>query len=276
MGEQHTMKWNAFMMAHNEETEIEQTIQHIRNQSIPPNKILVLDDGSTDSTGAILDSMSDVEVKHVAPHPSHIGSVAMRERQSNLMIQASKDTDYVVSVDADTTLLPEYMERITHRMRQDNVMVACGTDSSEPRIISAESGMVADANWFRTATPPFPSAVIVAYAVLDGYQSAVYRDIKLVYRRKTGTNYSKAQYMDRGAIKRRYGYPMLVVLYDTLTTRSFSVLQGYITSREEPESESVRKWFRRFCYARMREKIGLRTDMFKRTSTGVYILPAPN
>ena len=261
------------MMAHNEEDEIEQTIQHIRNQSIPPNKILVLDDGSTDSTGAILDSMLDVEVKHVAPHPSEIGSITMREKQSNLMIQASKNTGYVVAVDADTTLPPDYMERITHHMRQDNVIVACGTDSSEPRIISPESGMVVDAGWFLTALPPFPSAVIVAYAVLDGYQSAVYRDIELLYRRKTGTNYSRAQYMDRGAIKRRYGYLMLVVLYDTLATKSFSVFRGYITNREELEPESICKWFRKFCYARMREKIGLHTDMFKRTSIGVYILP---
>ncbi len=268
------MKWNSFTMAHNEEDEIVQTIQHIKNQSIPPNKIFVLDDGSTDSTGAILDSMPGIEVKHLAPHHAELGGSMYDQKRSDLMMQvSSKNIDYSVAVDADTTLPPDYVERITHHMRRDNVMVACGTDSSEPRVIPAESGMVVDTNWFLTALPSFPSAVIVAHAGLDGYKSAVYRDIELLYRRKTGTKYNGAHYMSRGALKRRCGYPIPFVLYDTLTTRSFSVFRGYMRYREEMESESIRKWFRKFCYARMREKIGLHTNMFKRTSTGVYILP---
>ena len=56
------LKWSACMMVRNEEEMVADTASCIRNQTVPPTHIHVLNDGSTDSTGQILDGMDDVIV----------------------------------------------------------------------------------------------------------------------------------------------------------------------------------------------------------------------
>ena len=51
------------MTAYNEEDRLEACLQHILNQSIKPIGIFVVDDGSTDKTGEILDKYPVQSIK---------------------------------------------------------------------------------------------------------------------------------------------------------------------------------------------------------------------
>ena len=112
------MRWNAFMTARNEEDMIVETISCIRNQTTKPDSIHILDDGSTDSTGALLDSMEDVMVTHLLPHPPQLASRDIMENRDRLMRIASTNADYVLCIDADLHIPPNYMELITSKMNQ--------------------------------------------------------------------------------------------------------------------------------------------------------------
>ena len=123
------MKWNAFMIAHNEEKFIEQTIHSIKNQTIPPEKIYVDDDGSTDSTDRMLDAMPDLIVKHFPPHLPNLASDGFWDKRSALMKDGSRNADYMLSMDGDIILPDDYIEYITKRMKRDEVKVSSSLES---------------------------------------------------------------------------------------------------------------------------------------------------
>ena len=93
--------------------------------------------------------------------------------------------DYVLHMDADTEISPDYMRKITERMRLDNVAVTCGTDPVMPRTSPIEPGMVINVKWLNThpTLPTYALTFLVAESAIDGYPSVVYTTIPLRYKR---------------------------------------------------------------------------------------------
>ena len=269
------MRWNAFMTARNEEDMIVETISCIRNQTIKPDSIHILDDGSTDSTGALLDSMGDVMVTHLLPHPPQLASRDSMENRDRLMRTASTNADYVLCIDADLHIPPNYMELITSKMESDGVMVACGVDKNEPRIIPPESGLVLDARWLHShdVLPTFPACDLAVQSLIDGYPSAMYKDISCRNRRKVGTNYNGAVWRRKGEVMRGYGVLLPVILYNSARWRSLDLLRGYISYKEERSSASFQRWFKDYHIERLKTKLGLHSWMFRETNTALFLLP---
>ncbi|MEO3872945.1 glycosyltransferase family 2 protein [Nonomuraea sp. B12E4] len=104
--------------AHNEEQGLPATLNSIKAQSIPPEKIIVIDDGSTDRTGEIAASHG---VTVLRP-PQNLGSKA--KAQNHALPHC--DTDLILAVDADTVLAPDYIERMKPVFDNPDVDVAAG------------------------------------------------------------------------------------------------------------------------------------------------------
>ncbi|MEQ4720117.1 glycosyltransferase family 2 protein [Nonomuraea sp. B19D2] len=104
--------------AHNEEDGLPATLRSIQAQSIPPEKIIVVDDGSTDRTGEVATAHG---VTVLRP-PRNLGSKA--KAQNHALPHC--DTDLVLAVDADTVLAPDYIERIKPVFDDPAVDVAAG------------------------------------------------------------------------------------------------------------------------------------------------------
>lgn len=272
---QGALRWNAFMTARNEEDMIAETISCIRNQTVKPDSIHILDDGSTDSTGTLLDSTKGVTVTHLPPHPPHLSSRDIMENRDRLMRAASVDADYVLNMDADLHIPPNYMELITSKMESDGVMVACGVDKSEPRIIPPESGLVVDARWLRShdMLPKFPACDLAVQSLIDGYLSAMYKDIPCHNRRRVGANYDRAVWRRRGEVMRRYGVILPVILYNSARWRSLDLLLGYISYKGERLPVSFKQWFRSYHTERLKTKLGFHSWMFRKTDTALFLLP---
>ena len=269
------MRWSGFMMAHNEEEMISDAVSHIRNQTIQPIRIHVTDDGSTDSTGRILDGMKDVMVTHVPPHPSQLSERSFHERQHRLMHEAIKGMDYVLCMDADTEIPPDYMERMTEQMKSDGVVVASGTDMNYPRILPTEAGMVIDARWIQSydKLPGFSLGALGAESVADGYPSVVYVTISLRYRRAFGEKYRKSVRVRRGAEWRMTGLLFPFLMYKAIRAHSFRLLWGYISYKGEKLPKPFRKWINRYQIERLKWKFGFNSWMFQRTDAGLFVLP---
>ena len=116
------MKWNAFIMARNEEKNIRRMIESIKNQKPrPPGKIFVIQDGSTDSTGKILDDVEGLDVEHVKPHPPSLGA-GFWIKQNKVMWRAEKGADYILCMGGDTQIQESYVHNIIERMKRDGVV----------------------------------------------------------------------------------------------------------------------------------------------------------
>ena len=271
----HALKWSAFMMVRNEEGMVADVISCIRNQTVPPTRIHVLNDGSIDSTGQILESMEDVIVTYVLPHPPQHSDLPYIVRRHKLMRKAAKGMDYVLHMDADTEIPPDYMERITRRMRLDNVAVACGTDPTIIKTSPIEPGMVIDVKWLNThpTLPMYALSFLAAESVIDGHPSVAYTTVPLQYKRPFGTHYSPDVWKLRGSHRRMQGLSFWWVLWVFRYNHHFSFLQGYISYKGKKLSKQHGQYANRLFVAFAKKKFGLKQKILLKTDVGLFILP---
>jgi len=105
--------------AYNEEETITETIHSLRKQTSPPQRIIVVDDCSSDKTGEIARSLG-VEV--IRP-PKNQGTKAQAQNVALPFI----DTDITVTIDADTTLAPNALELLVRPFeKNEKLAVASG------------------------------------------------------------------------------------------------------------------------------------------------------
>ena len=273
--DKHVLKWSACMMVRNEEEMVADTISCIRNQTIPPTRIHVLNDGSTDSTGQILDGMDDVIVTRSPPHPPEHSDIRHITKRHAIMYEAAKGMDYILCMDADVYIPPDYMKQITERMGLDNVAVACGTDLITPKMWPIEAGMVIDAKWLNThpKLPKYSITHLTVESALDGHLSIAYRNIPLRYKRPLGTHYGSDVLKFRGMHQRMYGLSFWWALAVYLRHRKWSFFWGYVSYKGDKLSKRHGQYMNRQFIANVKRKLGLKQQLLLDTKIGIFILP---
>lgn len=116
---------------------IEEALRSLATQTALPAEVLVIDDGSTDDTPAVLDrlirELPDLSIR-VKRHDKSIGFV-------NSLVEGTQLTDapYIAHVDADDRVLPQYLERLVDAL-EANPDVAYVYPRM--RLFGAETGVV--------------------------------------------------------------------------------------------------------------------------------------
>jgi peptidoglycan-N-acetylglucosamine deacetylase len=88
--------------AHNEENVIEQTVSSVLASDLPNLRVIVVNDGSTDRTGALLDRLFGHDERVKIIHQVNRGKAAALNLATSLA-----DTEIVVTIDADTEVEPD-------------------------------------------------------------------------------------------------------------------------------------------------------------------------
>jgi cellulose synthase/poly-beta-1,6-N-acetylglucosamine synthase-like glycosyltransferase len=104
--------------AHNEEAGLPATLESIAAQTVRPRRVIVVDDGSTDATGAVARRYG---VDVLRP-PRQLGSKA--RAQNHALPHCT--TELVLAVDADTVLAPDYIEKLAPVFADPRVTIAAG------------------------------------------------------------------------------------------------------------------------------------------------------
>ena len=122
----------ALIPAHNEAGSIAATITSLRQQTCPPDRVVVVADNCTDDTVTIAtDAGAEVFVT--------TGNTARKAGALNQALSSLPDLpEYVLAIDADTTLAPLFMETALSRFDTDPEVAAVGGIFSGP----APAGML--------------------------------------------------------------------------------------------------------------------------------------
>ena len=112
------MELTVIIPAYNEAEFVGDTIRSLLAQTVPPDQIILVDDGSTDGTG---DVGRRAGITVVRP-PRNTGSKAGAQTFALPWVR----TELVMAIDADTTLEPTAVERLMQPFAQPGVGAACG------------------------------------------------------------------------------------------------------------------------------------------------------
>ena len=105
--------------AFNEEGTIAETLRSLAGQTVRPAEIIVVDDGSTDGTAGVARSFGATVLRP----PVNTGSKA----GAQTFALPSVHTDFVIALDADTTLAPDAIERLVPAFVDPAVDAVCGS-----------------------------------------------------------------------------------------------------------------------------------------------------
>ena len=105
--------------AYNEAESVADTVRSVLEQTTPPVRVIVVDDGSTDGTGALARGAGAEVVRPSENTGSKAGA-------QNLALDLV-DTPFCMAIDADTTLAPDAIELLLAPLQDDpNLAAACG------------------------------------------------------------------------------------------------------------------------------------------------------
>lgn len=121
--------------ARNESTFLESTIKAVISQTVVPVRWVIVNDGSTDSTGAIVEKYKSdypwIELVNIPPHAGR--NFAGKVYAFNLGYSRLMDLGYDIigNLDADITIDNEYLEFLLEKFMQDPQLGVAGTPFTE-------------------------------------------------------------------------------------------------------------------------------------------------
>jgi glycosyltransferase involved in cell wall biosynthesis len=245
------MNLDVVVAVRNEERSIGRVLRALDAQSLRPVEVVVVNDGSTDKTLAVLNEIS--EVVHfkttIVTLPYHSNSLVGRPElarvfNSGLAVlrNRSPPIDFVMILGGDHALPPFYIEKIVARMEEDErLAVASGWITNEPFWENAPRGssMIVRAEfWERAGKMQFPvnygwESWVFLKAMQLGYRTRSFKDVPTSISRKTnlikGVLYGRAMYALGYDWTYAVGRSLLVARKSPRA--SFQMLAGYLDHR---------------------------------------------
>lgn len=112
------MKYYIIIPAHNEEAFLRSTLNAVLTQTFLPEKVIIVNDNSTDSTETIIDEFSGThpifKKLNTTSSTEHIPGSKVINAFNKGLVMLDNDYDFIVKLDADIILPDAYFERIAY------------------------------------------------------------------------------------------------------------------------------------------------------------------
>ena len=127
------MGYEVVVPARNEEKYIEKTLLAIKKQSIPPDQIIVVNDGSKDRTSEISKKYADVVIDLPDRGFSALGTSEIAKTFNKGLEHVSPEAEYVLICGADAVIPEKFFENIQDEMIKDpELVIASGRLENDP------------------------------------------------------------------------------------------------------------------------------------------------
>ncbi len=260
------MKISIVMAVFNEEKFLDKTLAALMRQSLMPDQIIVVDDGSTDRSSQI-----------IAKYPVTIKRLTVKkeislERYPIVLSAGSRiiqdDFDYIGILDADILLEKNYYEKLTQRMENDKTIGIAGGE-----LIGQQAGpalglmpYVYGANrlysricWLKLncgskIMKPIPQIDFYhnVYAEMLGFKTQRFADIRSWHLRpsRLGNAFVK------GYHAYEFGYYWYYLGLRAIRNRAFSMIPGYLKASFSGRTEyPIKNYVRKLQIYRLRRLI---------------------
>ena len=224
------MKYYVIIPAHNEASFVAQTLNSLLKQTVLPAKIVVVNDSSTDQTGAVVQGFaannSFISLVNKTSQAIHLpGSkviLAFHEGQKHIDL----DYDFIVKADADLIFPENYFETIIQMFRADDQIGMAGGFAYIQKNNDWILENLTDKDHIRGAFKAYRKACFEQIGGLKpamgwdtadellakfyGWKVATNSSLKVKHLKPTGANYNKTARFKQGEAFYTLGYDLLI------------------------------------------------------------------
>ena len=108
---------------YNSEKSIKKTVDSLLKQTYPNLEFILVDDGSTDKSGAIIDELQKKDTRIVTVHQANQGQSSAR----NAGIRMARG-EFLSFVDGDDTIEPDFILKLVNAIGEDNGLAVTGVN----------------------------------------------------------------------------------------------------------------------------------------------------
>lgn len=213
--------YNAIVTCRNSEKNIKPALTSLINQSIPPQNIIVVDDGSKDNTPNILKEIKSCNNNlYIITNPDMGYNIARVVENWNKALRLAKEmnlkmTDYHMIATDDTQYEIEYCEKVIKYMDSDpSIAIASGNFDNNHYDSPHGAGRFIRNSFFYNFHGFYPEkmgyeSVVLHSAIENGYRYIVIPEARFLHTRQLGSSHN---FYEFGASMRTLGYHPLFVL----------------------------------------------------------------
>ena len=274
--------YSVIVTCRNSEKSIKSALNSLIDQSIKPEFIIVVDDGSTDNTNKILKNLQSKNKNlYVITNPDlgyNIGRVVNNWNKALGLAKKLnlKSTDYHMIAPDDAEYEENYCEKIIRYMDYDaSIVIASGNYDFNDYTIPRGAGRLIRNSFFFSVHSYYPErmgyeTIIFYSAIQNNFKHKVVPEARFVHTRALGSNH---HFYEFGASMRTLGYHPLFVLGRFLKyfcsgkpigrVGSIYMLYHYLSYRPKEKGydsmfdADIRKNIKRIQTKRIMRKIGI-------------------
>ncbi|UCD96362.1 MAG: glycosyltransferase family 2 protein [Candidatus Bathyarchaeota archaeon] len=245
-----------FMPARNEEKNLPVCLKNLQNQTLLPEKILVINDASIDNTQKICEQFKVDVITLTEQHKNYVTTPELAYKMAGVMNHAfppPPQCGYIMQHNPDTILPENYIEDVILRMEKTpSVIIASGCIKGEysRRNHPRATGRIYKTWFWNKHIKRFPlNYTYETYPLLKaqslGFEVKCFHDVKMTTLRPT-----KVYKADYGYAMRELGYSFLYMLGKCVLglpknrSQAFKPLQSYVTSPHKLEDDDLRKFMK--------------------------------
>ena len=277
------MNFYLVIPAHNEEAFLSNTLQSLTEQTLLPQKIVVVNDNSTDGTQQIIESFSSehsfISAITITSEAEHAPGSKVINAFYKGFETLDNGYDVICKFDADLIFPPDYLEKIAHHFLQNkNCGMAggfCYIEKNEDWVLEN----LTNKDHIRGALKAYRKECfhqigglkrVMGWDTVDelltkyhGWEVTTDETLQVKHLKPTGANYHKASKLKQGQAFKRMRYGLCLTLLASLKLgakkRSFSYfwnsMRGYFSSNNEYiVSEEEGKFIRSLRWKNIKSK----------------------
>jgi glycosyltransferase involved in cell wall biosynthesis len=259
--------------ARNEEQFLHRTLSALRAQYHRPKRIVVVNDGSTDSTAEVAKSNGAYVINLQDRGYSVLGTPVLagviNKGLQHLFSEGygEQPNDYVMIVGADHILPPNYTTTLLDLLETDRSIAVCsGQIRGERSVVPRGSGRLVRADIWRQFGLQYPEnygfeTYLIVKMQQEGYKVQVVNNLLTDGLRKTGKHYKKSVFVSYGKSLRALGYSRLysaarIGLISLKHPRGgLNMLQGYMSNDIQSYDPDLRAYLSSIQHKRIKRYV---------------------
>lgn len=285
------MRYYVIIPAHNEADFIYKTLDSLVNQSLLPEKVIVVNDHSTDATASIIDEFTAqhcfIDKRTAESSDQHMPGSKVINAFNKGLEELDDDYDFIVKLDADLILPENYFSQIAQAFARDpKIGMAGGFAYEEDHKGNWKLNHPMGKDHIRGAFKAYTNSCFKAIGGLrpamgwdtldellarhQGYRICSISSLKVKHLRPTGKSYNKKARLLQGKAMYTMGYGFLITLIASLKMALKSKnpkvlldnLQGFFKAKSDQIPLLVNKeqarFIRNYRWKNIRAQLGLR------------------